>query len=328
VSVTLQEAAERRAEATGSGGQARATAPDGVQTRRAAPMPAAMRAVEVTKDGKSFLRLSGMASVYEKRYEMWDWAGPYEEIVSEGAGEKSLTRNPDVVFLLNHTGIPFARTVSGTLDLAEPGGGLLSEAYLNPKRQDVQDLVASVEDGSSTEMSFAFRILDGRWSPDYTEYRINEYDIDRGDTSVVTFGANPHTSIEARAARFQLRADLLRALRTFDAPDLDLVREALSDAPAPPGRAVRIGERAARDLRHLRAQVADGSGLDTAARRALTGVLDDVLAGTGRLAGDGPLVTLLGLAEPAERPAARHVPTSLDFLERELAAARQLRDTA
>jgi hypothetical protein len=32
-------------------------------------------------------------------------------------------------------------------------------------------------------MSFAFRIKEGRWSPDYSEYRINEYDIDRGDVS-------------------------------------------------------------------------------------------------------------------------------------------------
>ena len=48
-------------------------------------------------------------------------------------------------------------------------------------------------------MSFAFRIVRGAWSPDYTEYRILEVDLDRGDVSAVNFGANPNTSIAARA---------------------------------------------------------------------------------------------------------------------------------
>ena len=64
----------------------------------------------------------------------------------------------------------------------------------------MRDLTAAIADGAVTEMSFAFRITDGQWSPDYTEYRINAVDLDRGDVSAVTYGANPHTSIEARAA--------------------------------------------------------------------------------------------------------------------------------
>lgn len=337
MSVTLQEAAQRRAEAAEQtngadklGRNGRSQTPGGVHERELPPVPAEMRATTVQRDGKSYLKLDGYASAYERGYEMWDWAGEYTEVVSAGAGSVSLAAGPDVSFLINHRGLPLATTRAGTLELAEDDTGLRSVSYMNPKRQDAADLYAAIDDGDVREMSFAFRIESGRWSPDYTEYRIDAYDIDRGDTSAVTYGANPHTSIGARAARFALTNNVMRGARMLGDDERDLLRSVLGQAHdrTVAGQPLRVGERAAKDLRHLRAQVADGSGLDTAARRALTGVLDDVLAGTGRLAGDGPLVTLLGLTEPAERPAARHVPTSLDFLERELAAARHLRPTA
>ena len=47
-----------------------------------------------------------------------------------------------------------------------------------------------------------FRITDGQWSPDYTEYRINAFDLERGDVGPVTYGANPHTSVAARSGEF------------------------------------------------------------------------------------------------------------------------------
>ena len=123
-------------------------------------------------------------------------------MVSASAFDDTLRANPDVVFLENHTGRAMARTSAGTLTLSADEHGLRSEAMLNPTRTDVADLVAAIDDGAVTEMSFAFRITDGAWSPDYTEYRINAVDLDRGDVSAVTYGANPHTSIEARAAGF------------------------------------------------------------------------------------------------------------------------------
>jgi HK97 family phage prohead protease len=356
MTVTVQEAAQRRAEAAeaaqrqqrAAGGPAAglafvpSTPPDGVVARQAAPVRTQLRTEEVERDGKTFLRLTGDASVYETRYTMWDFYGPYDEVVAEAAGANSLAREPDTVFLLNHTGIPFARTKSGTLDLSEPGGRLLSESYLNPQRQDVRDLVASVEDGSSTEMSFAFRIMDGRWSPDYSEYRINEYDIDRGDTSVVTFGANPHTSIAARAAQFSLVNNVVRAAAAMGEHERAVLREAVgAAAESATGRrgtlARRIGPRATKDLRHLRALAAEGDLSDTAARSALVAVLDDVLAGGERLASaDGPLATVLGLrGAPAGQPTTQRtgqpagdgtatLPRSLSLLEAELGAARRL----
>jgi HK97 family phage prohead protease len=294
--------------------------------RRAAPTVGQCRAERVERDGKEFLSLDGNASTYEQGYEMWDWAGPYSEVVSERAGAQSLAAQPDVVFLLNHTGIPFARTKSGTLSLSEPGGVLRSEALLNPARQDARDLHQSVADGATTEMSFAFRIDQGTWSPDYTEYRISSFDIDRGDTSAVTYGANPNTSIEARAQRFALTNDLVRMAPALARSERELLADALhAVAPDEAGeiRTWRLGERAAKDLRDIRASVADGSQIDSQARSTLVAVLDDLTNGTGRLqATDGPLATLLGVTTP---PVVERVrPARLDFLEMELGALRTL----
>jgi hypothetical protein len=62
-------------------------------------------------------------------------------------------------------------------------------------------------------MSFAFRIESGQWSPDYTEYRINRYDIHRGDVAIVGYGANPYTGASPAAARS--RADVSSRARAL-----------------------------------------------------------------------------------------------------------------
>src|SRR6266498_93985 len=211
VLTALKEAGQRRAERFERegvlvGGQVRGgiMLPNGGARRVSTKdmgAPAQLRATKIARDGKQFYRLEGYYTVYERGYEMWDWAGPYTEIVSAGAGEATTKASPDVVFLTNHAGLAMARTVTDppTLELwsDEVGGG--TRAWLNPTRQDVKDLVAAVEDGTITEQSFAFMIELGQWSPDYTEFRINEYDINRGDTSAVNYGANPYTSVAARS---------------------------------------------------------------------------------------------------------------------------------
>jgi phage head maturation protease len=57
------------------------------------------------------------------------------------------------------------------------------------------------------ECSFAFRMVRQRWDDEYENRELLEVDIHRGDVSIVTFGANPNTSVEALAAR---RAAALR----------------------------------------------------------------------------------------------------------------------
>jgi len=84
-------------------------------------------------------------------------------------------------------------------------------AWLNPDRMDVRDLAHAIDDGDITEMSFAFTIPSGggTWSDDYSQFRIDQFDLDRGDVSAVNYGANPYTSIAARARQVLTDVDHL-----------------------------------------------------------------------------------------------------------------------
>jgi HK97 family phage prohead protease len=158
-----------------------------------------LRAIRSNKDGKDFVTLDGHASVTGVTYEMWDFWGPYDEMMATSAFDVTLAANPDVAFLVNHGGMTMARTTSGTLRLGVDDIGLATSADLNPQRGDVSDLVHAVDDGDIDQMSFAFRIVSGRWNEEFTQYTITEVDLDRGDVSAVNYGANPYTTIAARA---------------------------------------------------------------------------------------------------------------------------------
>lgn len=167
------------------------------ESRREA-FKANLRAAETTKGDKEFVTLDGYASTVGVPYVMYDMFGEYEEVIAPSAFDVTLAATPDVNFLVNHSGLAMARTTAGTLELSVDGTGLRSIAYLNPKRSDVQDLRHAIDDGSVDQMSFAFRIINGRWSEDYLTYTITEVDLNRGDVSAVNYGANPDTSISAR----------------------------------------------------------------------------------------------------------------------------------
>ncbi|MBZ3918194.1 HK97 family phage prohead protease [Streptomyces acidiscabies] len=168
-----------------------------------AAVRAALSGVQVREAGADggLLEFTGRASVYEQAYEMWDMFGPYTEIVTEGAGSDSLARaDLDVPLVLGHDQLRrMARTTTGTLFLTESADGLDVRApALDPADHDVAYIAPKLRSGLVDEMSFAFRIESGQWSPDYTEYRINRYDIHRGDVAIVGYGANPYTGAAVR----------------------------------------------------------------------------------------------------------------------------------
>ncbi|RSN13748.1 HK97 family phage prohead protease [Streptomyces sp. WAC 01325] len=206
--------------------------------RRAYPVALEVRA---KKDKPSVSTIEGYASVTESPFEMWDWLGPYSEVVRTGAFAKTLAENPQVQLLLNHGGLAMAYTKAGTLRLSEDTTGLHMEADVSTKRSDVGDMLAALEEGSVDEMSFAFRVTRQMWSPDYDQRDILEIDLHRGDVSVVNFGANPATSVAPamRAADFdQLSDDDARSLmerlqRRFAPPVVE-------PAPAPAGHPLSL----------------------------------------------------------------------------------------
>ena len=192
--------------------------------------------VECRSNGNGGFLLNGYASTTEEPYDMYDMFGPYSEVISRGSFAKTLGEAPKVQLLVNHGGLSLAQTTSGTLRLSEDSTGLLVEADLNPKRNDASDLIEALNDGSVDEMSFALRVVQQAWSPDYDERRISEVNLSRGDVSVVNLGANPNTSVALRSADFaamldalegdELRAAMARltARSTPAIPDLPTVR--------------------------------------------------------------------------------------------------------
>ena len=168
-------------------------------------------------DGKGLLRFEGYATVYEAPYEMYDAFGPYFEVVTAGAASESLNRvDLDVPLVLGHDQMRrIARTLNGSLILTEDEHGLRVTADLDPDDPDVAYIAPKLRAGLIDEMSFAFRITQGLWSPDYSEYRIDRFDIHRGDVAIVGFGANPATESGLRSvdvSRLRLRLAVAAAL--------------------------------------------------------------------------------------------------------------------
>lgn len=163
--------------------------------------------LEVRSDSSGKTLIEGYASVTETPYEMWDYYGSYNEVVRAGAFTKTLSESPQVQLLLNHAGLSMAYTKAGTLRLSEDSTGLHIGADVNGTRSDVSDMVAAISDGAVDEMSFAFRTVRQLWSPDYDQRDLLELNLNRGDVSVVNFGASPTTSVGMRAQDFDRLSD-------------------------------------------------------------------------------------------------------------------------
>lgn len=166
---------------------------DPVEVRRS---PLELRADETTGDPV----VDGYATVYEVPY---DVAGgpPYgwSETMARGAATKTLAESEEnVAFLFDHEGIPLARVASGTLELEDESPGLRAAARMDRDSPHGLSVLRSIERGDVDEMSIAFRAIRQEWNEDYTERRITE--IRLYDVSAVSFGANPATVIQARAA--------------------------------------------------------------------------------------------------------------------------------
>ena len=201
--------------------------------------------------GVEFVHLSGIASVTDTPYEMWDFYGPYVERVARDAFSDSLSRQPDVAFLANHEGLSLARTRAGTLLLSSTANGLAAEAWLNPQRPDAGALITAIKDGCIDQMSFGAMLQDGLWNDDFTEFTLTRLDLDCGDVSAVNFGANPHTSIAARARRVideiermpevVARAAWQRLDKRFRSAPATTAGTATAAPPTPAGPPVEMG---------------------------------------------------------------------------------------
>jgi HK97 family phage prohead protease len=173
---------------------------DETETRRVAFSNMEVRASE---DGT---KLVGYAAVFDSPSEPL----PFTEFVRRGAFTKTLNDGADVRLLIDHEGVPLARTKSGTLVLTEDDRGLLVESDLDPMNPDAARLISALRRGDISQMSFAFRTVKDNWSDDRRTRELREVQL--FDVSVVTFPAYESTVAELRAMNEVANIELTNTL--------------------------------------------------------------------------------------------------------------------
>jgi HK97 family phage prohead protease len=154
-----------------------------------------VRNIETRQADDGTMRMAGYAAVFNEP----SVPLPFIEKIAPGAFRKTLSETPDVRLLVNHEGLPMARTKNGTMRLYEDEKGLYFEAEL-ANTQEARDLYTLVSRGDVDQMSFAFRVIRQKWNDDRTERSLTEVSLADGDVSIVTYPAYPATSVEAREA--------------------------------------------------------------------------------------------------------------------------------
>lgn len=149
--------------------------------------------VEARQADDGTMRISGYAAVFNDS----SVPLPFIERIAPGAFRKTLSETPDVRLLINHEGLPLARTKNGTLTLTEDSRGLYMDAVI-ADTQEGRDLYTLIQRGDLDQMSFAFRVIRQKWNEGRTERLLTELSLADGDVSVVTYPAYPTTSVEAR----------------------------------------------------------------------------------------------------------------------------------
>lgn len=151
--------------------------------------------LEVRAEGDGPPVIVGYAAVFN---ELSLDLGGFRERVALGAFTQSLADN-DVRALWEHNPqYVLGRNRAGTLSLEEDERGLAIEAT-PPATRWAADLLASMNRGDVTGMSFGFYVRQDEWiEEDGVLVRVLR-DVDLFDVSVVTFPAYVQTSAEARA---------------------------------------------------------------------------------------------------------------------------------
>jgi len=166
--------------------------------------------VEARQAEDGTMRLRGYAAVFNDA----SVPLPFKETIAPGAFRKTLSETPDVRLLINHEGLPLARTKNGTLTLSEDERGLFMDAEIADTTEG-RDLYKLVERGDVDQMSFAFRVIRQKWNEDRSVRTLTEVSLADGDVSVVTYPAYPTTTVEAREA-LQNAMDAIKEGRALD----------------------------------------------------------------------------------------------------------------
>lgn len=151
---------------------------------------------EVREDEDKAIRVSGYAAIFGEETNI---AGMFTEVIERGAFASALERQDDVVFLINHDGLPLARTRSGTLKLTEDERGLYIETELDESDPDVRSIVPKMKRGDLDKMSFAFVPTRQEWDDTGDIPKRKIQDLQLYDVAIVTTPAYAGTEIGLRS---------------------------------------------------------------------------------------------------------------------------------
>ena len=170
-----------------------------------------LRVSEVRAASDDTLTVSGYAAVFDDITDI----GYFKERIARGAFEGVM--QDDVRLLINHAGVPLARTTNGTLDLEVDDTGLRYTARLADTTEG-RDLYKLIKRGDISQSSFAFTIADEDW-----DRKANLRTITRMgallDVSPVTYPAYPTTTVAARAKAAGPEDEVVvEILEAIDAP--------------------------------------------------------------------------------------------------------------
>jgi uncharacterized protein len=168
------------------------------------------------------VKVSGYAAVFGEEANI---GGHFREVIARGAFTDAIGRD-DVVFLVNHEGLPLARTRSGTLTLREDERGLYMETVLDADDPDVASITRKMRRGDLDKMSFAFMPEVQEWDdtqdpPLRTIKSASLYDV-----SIVTTPAYDGTEIGLRSLEQHREDNKEQKQKNFRAAQKRLARKA------------------------------------------------------------------------------------------------------
>ena len=149
--------------------------------------------LELRQEGESN-KVVGYASVFNT---LSNDLGNFREIIAPGAFDGRL--DDDVRLMVNHEGLPLARTTNGTMRLSTDDTGLKYEAEI-ANTSTGRDILELLKDGTVNQSSFAFTVEDDSWE---VSEGINVRTINKvsrlSDTSIVTYPAYNQAGVGLRS---------------------------------------------------------------------------------------------------------------------------------
>jgi HK97 family phage prohead protease/HK97 family phage major capsid protein len=217
-----------------------------------------LRVSEVRAASDDTLTVSGYAAVFDDITDI----GYFKERIARGAFDGVM--QDDVRLLINHTGVPLARTTNGTLDLEVDDTGLRYTARLADTTEG-RDLYKLIKRGDISQSSFAFTIADEDWDRKANLRTITKMGA-LLDVSPVTYPAYPTTTVAARAKAAEPEAAPEPVAEEVSAPETEVRETPISTvvklAPNKPTPNMNLNELKALRAKHYEEHVALVEGSD------------------------------------------------------------------